>query len=94
MNSGDGEDKVSKLDSWLSVAKNFIWIIGLILVAIYKFQEQENTNLNQDLQIRAMREEYRYYDTKLDKTDSELHALQLELNTLKAKQEFNREYRR
>jgi len=98
MNSVEGDTSVSKLSAWVSLGKNFVWIIGLIVVALYKFQEQENINLNQDIQLRAIREEYRYYNTRAEKLDDELHSIRLEVTTLKTKQEseqrMNREYRR
>jgi len=99
MNPEGGEDKVSKLNNWFSVAKNFIWVFGLVLIVLYKFQEQENTNLNQDIQLRAVRDEYRYYNTRAEKLSEDLYSLRLEVNTLKTKLDsehsrMEREYRR
>lgn len=59
------ESSVSKLDRWVSLFKNVLWLIGIILLGMYKFQQLENQNNAQDLQLEHIRQEHKYMMDKM-----------------------------
>lgn len=77
----------AKLPVWFSVAKDFIWIIGIIVVVLYKFQEQENINKTQDVQLSMMIAEHKQLYGKLESLNDALTQLVLEVTTLRIQRE-------
>ena len=87
MNSENETRVESKLPAWMSVLKDFIWIIGLVVIVVYKFQEQEAVNKTQDMQIQMMMNEHRQLYMELEKLNGSISELLIAVTTLKIQRE-------
>ena len=87
MNSESETRVENKLPAWMSVLKDFIWIIGLVVIVVYKFQEQEAVNKTQDMQIQMMMNEHRQLYMELEKLNGSISELLIAVTTLKIQRE-------
>lgn len=66
------EQTVNRFNTWVGLAKNFAWVVGILLLGMYKFQQLENQNDKLTMQLLYIREEH--------------IALERDLNDVRAKQ--------
>lgn len=48
------ESQVSKANDWFDLAKNLVWVIVILLVGVFKYNELVTTNAMQDEKIKGL----------------------------------------
>lgn len=51
------EDEGSKFNSWITIARNAIWVVGLVVVVAIKLTSIDNVNVSQEEKIARIQEE-------------------------------------
>lgn len=57
---------ITNLNGWISVAKNAVWVIGLVAVGAMKLNSIDNVNASQDEKISKIQEENKVLKASID----------------------------